>query len=583
MLQKHIYSEVSKSNDNLFNIILFLALIIALLVFLLAKYVSNGIVSSLKEVKIGLNGFFDVINHKSNDAKLIEIKSQDEFGLIAESINENIKHSVQLILHNKEVLEEANDVLQKVANGFYSYKIPHHNNVSPDVKSLIINVNKMMDETKQKFDVLNDALQSYGKYEFDITVPKKNQKGLYGDFGTLIASTKLIGNNVSELLAMILNTGNKLNNDTNVLKDSSLELSETSNQQAVSLEETAALIEDVADNINSNSRDVIEMSSFANELSISSISGKNLAKSTADSMDEINKQISSILEAIQVIDKIAFQTNILSLNAAVEAATAGEAGKGFAVVAAEVRNLASNSANAAKEIKEIVQKATIKANEGKKISTSMQNGYEELNSKIEGTINLIDKVSKATNEQNKKIKIINETVNSLDENTQKNANNAKYISDLSNSISQMADDLMIVSSNATFKEEVKKQVCDVNLVYKTSQMKNDHLSFKIENYEKVGTFKKWDVKSHTECSLGKWIEECEKKNEKFVNSQYWNELKHSHKMVHENMQVYINENAQSKDNEKLRQIAENVENETLIVFDRLNDIKILNCDNLNSM
>ena len=78
-------------------------------------------------------------------------------------------------------------------------------------------------------------------------------------------------------------------------------------------------------------------------------------------MDEINEKVQTINESIAIIDQIAFQTNILSLNAAVEAATAGEAGKGFAVVAQEVRNLASRSAEAAKEITELVVSASIKA------------------------------------------------------------------------------------------------------------------------------------------------------------------------------------------------------------------------------
>ncbi|MCT7608932.1 methyl-accepting chemotaxis protein, partial [Aliarcobacter butzleri] len=91
-------------------------------------------------------------------------------------------------------------------------------------------------------------------------------------------------------------------------------------------------------------------------------------------------------DSISVIDQIAFQTNILSLNAAVEAATAGEAGKGFAVVAQEVRNLASRSAEAAKEIKAIVENATNKANQGKEIATNMIDGYKELNQNISQTI-----------------------------------------------------------------------------------------------------------------------------------------------------------------------------------------------------
>ena len=116
-------------------------------------------------------------------------------------------------------------------------------------------------------------------------------------------------------------------------------------------------------------------------------------------MTEIDKEVNAINEAITVIDQIAFQTNILSLNAAVEAATAGEAGKGFAVVAQEVRNLASRSAEAANEIKTLVQNATTKANDGKSIANQMINGYTELNENISKTIELIKDVEMASKEQ----------------------------------------------------------------------------------------------------------------------------------------------------------------------------------------
>ncbi|WP_431605753.1 methyl-accepting chemotaxis protein [Aliarcobacter butzleri] len=141
------------------------------------------------------------------------------------------------------------------------------------------------------------------------------------------------------------------------------------------------------------------MAKLSSEVTTSANLGEKLANETTVAMDEINNQVHLINDSISVIDQIAFQTNILSLNAAVEAATAGEAGKGFAVVAQEVRNLASRSAEAAREIKAIVENATNKANQGKEIATNMIDGYKELNQNISQTINLISDIEMSSKEQ----------------------------------------------------------------------------------------------------------------------------------------------------------------------------------------
>ena len=147
-----------------------------------------------------------------------------------------------------------------------------------------------------------------------------------------------------------------------------------------------------------------------------------MALKTSKSMQNIAKEVNLVNQAIAVIDSIAFQTNILSLNAAVEAATAGEAGKGFAVVAGEVRNLASRSAEAAKEIKTIVNSATLKANEGTDISNDMIDGYKQLHLSINEAISLISDIQVSSQEQLNAVEQINSSISLLDKQTQENAN-----------------------------------------------------------------------------------------------------------------------------------------------------------------
>ncbi len=570
-----ITTTYNKAQNN-FIFYLAISLFAILLTLFLARMIAFKILENLDKLQNGLLGFFNYLNKTSNEVQEINITSTDEIGQMSRVINKNIASTKDLIEQDQALIAEIDDVIAKVTNGFYMYSIKG-TTINPLLEILKNKINEMNSSTFTQMKVINDALIAYGQSKFNYKIPQNND--LNGSFGTISSSVKLIGNNVSELLAMIMNSGDKLNDDTKILSEASANLSQASNEQAANLEETAAALEEITSNIVNNADNVAQMSQYANTVTNSVQAGQDLATQTATSMEEIDVQVNAINDAIGVIDQIAFQTNILSLNAAVEAATAGEAGKGFAVVAQEVRNLATRSADAANEIKSLVQSATQKANAGKSIADNMIEGYNELNDNISKTIELIDDVANSSKEQEQAISQINDAVTSLDQATQQNANEASNINTLSDDVSKLATSLVEAANRAEYKEEARKQVCDIDLVYLTAKLKNDHINFKETNFAKLGQNNSWKVVNHHECALGKWIDEQEKNGNSFTQSSNWSALKAVHEKVHGGVQNYIDNDSKKAVNEILKEISHEIEENITNVFDHLNVVKADHCQN----
>ena len=465
------YHILAESNDIIMNAVqdaqdiseIFITLIIImviLMIIIISYFIRILAINQLNKFKLGLLNFFKYINKETKKVELLEISSSDEIGEMTKLINENMLNIKEGIELDNCILDEIKNTVKQVQNGDLTSRIKTltltSNETLNELRDILNNMLIMLNKAIGKdVNEIISILESFAKYNF-----RPKIEGCKGN----------VSSNINQMADMILKM--LLENRTNglILADYSDKLTKnveilntTTKQKAISLEETAASIEEVSLTIKQYNEKVNKMKILANDTKKSADTGSNLAIKTANAMEEINESTSAIADAISIIDQIAFQTNILSLNAAVEAATAGEAGKGFAVVAGEVRNLAAKSAEAANDIKSLVEFAETKANEGKIISSQMMEGYNNLGSNITQTSLLVIDVADATNKQLNEMNHINDAVMQLDKATQENSKMASETNRIAIDTNLIANKIVRNTDNKEFNGKNDIDISSINI------------------------------------------------------------------------------------------------------------------------
>ncbi|MFY4816992.1 methyl-accepting chemotaxis protein [Aliarcobacter butzleri] len=494
IMKQNSYERIS---SIILGIVIIAVIVSIVLIAFISFFITKEIIFPLEKFEVGLLSFFKYLNKEVKNVEKIEVKNNDEIGIMAKFVNENIEKTNKLLKQDEALINNVKEVVLEINKGNLNNRIEAktENESLEELKNIL---NEMLVLISSKVNnnlvAIDEVLQKYKKMDFRPRIENPQ--------GEVAKEINSLADTINHLLVENKRNGLTLEDSSHILLENVNKLNISSNEAAASLEETAAAIEEITSNIRNTTQNISKMATLSNQVTKSVTQGESLANKTTNAMDEINNQVNLINDAISVIDNIAFQTNILSLNAAVEAATAGEAGKGFAVVAQEVRNLASRSAEAAREIKSIVENATIKANEGKDISKNMIEGYVGLTKDIQQTITLIQDIEMSSKEQLVGIEQINDAVNQLDRQTQQNA----MVSSQTHDVAIVTDEIAkMVVSDANEKEFIGKDEVSARDMNKTLSQKKDN-SVNIVESKKVSKQQKNTVVSSdkTTNNDGEW-------------------------------------------------------------------------------
>ena len=261
----------------------------------------------------------------------------------------------------------------------------------------------------------------------------------------LLALSAMQGN-LAQIVTRVRQGSDSVSTASTEIAQGNQDLSARTEKQASALEETAASMEELASTVKQNADNARQANQLAQSASTVAVQGGEVVAQVVDTMHGISASSKKIADIISVIDGIAFQTNILALNAAVEAARAGEQGRGFAVVASEVRSLAGRSAEAAKEIKALINDSVSRVEQG---STQVEQAgatMSEVVASIRRVTDIMGEISAASTEQSQGVAQIGEAVQQMDQVTQQNAALVEEMAAAASSLRSQAQELVQVVS-----------------------------------------------------------------------------------------------------------------------------------------
>jgi len=311
---------------------------------------------------------------------------------------------------------EVHTVVEAASRGDFTYRVSSNfgdeglNAIATSLNGLVETVDRGLNESGEVLSALADA-----------NLNKRVEGHYEGAFARLKTNTNAVGDRLTEIVGRLRNTSRALKTATGEILSGTNDLAERTTRQAATIEETSAAMEQLASTVQQNAERANEASKASGALTTAAEEGGAVMSDTTAAMERISSSSASISNIIGLIDDIAFQTNLLALNASVEAARAGEAGKGFAVVAVEVRRLAQSTAEASRDVKNLVEQSGREVASGSQLVIEAAKKLNMMLDMARSSNSLMDGIARDSREQASAIDEVAVAVRQMDEMTQHNA------------------------------------------------------------------------------------------------------------------------------------------------------------------